>query len=104
MWPRSTSLRADKFDQVMNLNLHAPINLARLVYREMVRLKTEGRIINIASVHGHIATEGTSNGKTAYITAKHGLIGFTKALCARRQAARHCRQQHQPRLCADADF
>ena len=71
---------ADKFDQVMNLNLHVPINLTRLVYREMVHQKTGGRILNVASVHGHIATEGTSNGKTAYITAKHGLIGFTKAL------------------------
>ena len=71
---------ADKFDAVMNLNLHAPIKLTRLVYRRMVDQKIKGRIINIASVHGHIATEGTSNGKTAYITAKHGLIGFTKAL------------------------
>ncbi len=34
-----------------------------------------GRIINIASVHGLVA----SVNKSAYVSAKHGLVGFTKA-------------------------
>lgn len=35
-----------------------------------------GRIINIASVHGLVA----SVNKSAYIAAKHGIVGFTKAI------------------------
>lgn len=35
-----------------------------------------GRIINIASVHGLVA----SVNKSAYVAAKHGLVGFTKVL------------------------
>lgn len=34
-----------------------------------------GRIINIASVHGLVA----SVNKSAYVASKHGLVGFTKA-------------------------
>lgn len=34
-----------------------------------------GRIINIASVHGLVA----SVNKSAYVAAKHGIVGFTKA-------------------------
>jgi 3-hydroxybutyrate dehydrogenase len=35
-----------------------------------------GRIINIASVHGLVA----SINKSAYVSAKHGLVGFTKVV------------------------
>jgi 3-hydroxybutyrate dehydrogenase len=35
-----------------------------------------GRIVNIASVHGLVA----SVNKSAYVAAKHGLVGFTKAI------------------------
>ncbi len=35
-----------------------------------------GRIINISSVHGLVA----SVNKSAYVAAKHGLVGFTKAV------------------------
>jgi len=35
-----------------------------------------GRIINIASVHGLVA----SVNKCAYVASKHGVVGFTKAL------------------------
>lgn len=35
-----------------------------------------GRIINISSVHGLVA----SANKSAYVSAKHGLVGFTKAI------------------------
>jgi 3-hydroxybutyrate dehydrogenase len=34
-----------------------------------------GRVINIASVHGLVA----SSGKSAYVAAKHGIVGLTKA-------------------------
>jgi 3-hydroxybutyrate dehydrogenase len=35
-----------------------------------------GRIVNVASVHGHVA----SIHKSAYVAAKHGLVGLTKAV------------------------
>jgi 3-hydroxybutyrate dehydrogenase len=41
-----------------------------------LRRSTSGRVINIASVHGLVA----SPFKSAYIAAKHGVLGFTKAL------------------------
>jgi 3-hydroxybutyrate dehydrogenase len=41
-----------------------------------MRLRNWGRIVNIASVHGLVA----SPLKSAYVAAKHGLVGFTKAV------------------------
>jgi 3-hydroxybutyrate dehydrogenase len=41
-----------------------------------MRLRNWGRIINVASVHGLVA----SPLKSAYVAAKHGLVGFTKAV------------------------
>jgi len=41
-----------------------------------MRTKNWGRIINLASAHGLVA----SAGKSAYVAAKHGLIGLTKAV------------------------
>merc|ERR1711916_374977 len=41
-----------------------------------MRKNSKGRIINISSVHGLVA----SVNKSAYIAAKHGLNGFTKAV------------------------
>jgi 3-hydroxybutyrate dehydrogenase len=41
-----------------------------------MRARDFGRIVNVASVHGLVA----SVNKSAYVAAKHGLIGFTKAV------------------------
>eukprot|EP01102_Stenamoeba_stenopodia_P022124 TRINITY_DN9118_c0_g1_i3.p2 TRINITY_DN9118_c0_g1~~TRINITY_DN9118_c0_g1_i3.p2 ORF type:complete len:133 (+),score=34.84 TRINITY_DN9118_c0_g1_i3:455-853(+) len=41
-----------------------------------MRQRKWGRIVNIASVHGLVA----SAGKSAYVASKHGLIGFTKSI------------------------
>lgn len=41
-----------------------------------LRRSTSGRVINVASVHGLVA----SPFKSAYVAAKHGVLGFTKAL------------------------
>ena len=49
--------------------------MARLVIPEM-RTRGFGRIINIASAHGKVA----SPFKSAYVASKHGLVGFTKAV------------------------
>ena len=66
---------AEKWNQVMALNLSAPFFLAQAVWPGMKR-RGRGRILNIASVHGLCASEH----KAAYVAAKHGLVGLTKAL------------------------
>jgi 3-hydroxybutyrate dehydrogenase len=41
-----------------------------------MRKKSWGRVINVASAHGLVA----SAGKSAYVAAKHGIVGLTKAV------------------------
>jgi 3-hydroxybutyrate dehydrogenase len=63
------------WDRVVEINLSAPFRLIRQVLPAM-RANGWGRIINIASVHGLVA----SRHKSAYVAAKHGLVGLTKAV------------------------
>ncbi len=64
----------EKWDQIIALNLSAAFHTTRLCLPGM-KAQNFGRIINIASVHGLVA----SINKPAYVAAKHGLIGLTKA-------------------------
>ncbi len=64
-----------KWDLILNVNLTAAFHLTKAVWRGM-KEKGWGRIINIASAHGLVASEF----KSAYIAAKHGLVGFTKCI------------------------
>ena len=66
---------ADKWHQILSINLSAGFFLARDLLPAM-RAANWGRIINIASVHGLVA----SAEKAAYCAAKHGLVGLTKVL------------------------
>lgn len=59
--------------RIIDLMLTAPFLLSQAVWPGM-RENGWGRIINIASVHAQVA----SPGKSAYISAKHGMIGLTK--------------------------
>ena len=63
----------DTWDKMLAVMLTAPFLLTKYVWGSM---KTHGwgRIVNISSIHGRVA----SPFKSAYITAKHGLIGFTR--------------------------
>jgi 3-hydroxybutyrate dehydrogenase len=63
----------EKWDQILSLNLSATFHTTRLALPVM-RSNGFGRIINIASAHGLIA----SPFKAAYVAAKHGVIGLTK--------------------------
>jgi 3-hydroxybutyrate dehydrogenase len=63
----------EKWDQIIAINLTACFHTTRLALPSMMA-KNWGRIVNISSVHGLIA----SPNKSAYIAAKHGLIGLTK--------------------------
>jgi 3-hydroxybutyrate dehydrogenase len=63
----------DKWDAIIAINLTSAFHTTRLALPQM-KQRGWGRIINIASVHGLVA----SVNKSAYIAAKHGLIGLTK--------------------------
>ena len=65
----------DQWERVINLNLNACFHTTKRVVGGMAD-RGFGRIVNIASVHGLV---GSAN-KSAYVAAKHGLIGFTKVL------------------------
>ncbi|MCL7930364.1 3-hydroxybutyrate dehydrogenase [Halomonas llamarensis] len=62
-----------KWRQIIDLMLTAPFLLTQTAWPSM-REGGWGRIINVASVHAQVA----SPGKSAYISAKHGMIGLTK--------------------------
>lgn len=65
----------DRWDAIIAINLSATFHTTRLAVPGM-RSKNWGRIINIASVHGLVA----SAEKAAYVAAKHGVVGFTKVV------------------------
>jgi 3-hydroxybutyrate dehydrogenase len=64
----------EKWDAVIAINLSSAFHTTRLAIPGM-RVKNWGRIINVASAHGLVA----SAQKSAYVAAKHGIVGFTKA-------------------------
>jgi 3-hydroxybutyrate dehydrogenase len=66
---------AAKWDAIIAINLSSAFHTTRLAIPAM-RQKNWGRIINIASAHGLVA----SAGKSAYVASKHGIVGFTKAV------------------------
>ncbi|RAU39574.1 MULTISPECIES: 3-hydroxybutyrate dehydrogenase [unclassified Pseudomonas] len=63
----------ERWDAVIALNLSAVFHTTRLALPGM-RERDWGRIINISSVHGLVA----STGKAAYVAAKHGVVGLTR--------------------------
>ena len=64
-----------KWDDVIAVNLTAHFHTIASVIEGM-RSRGFGRIINISSVHGLVA----SANKSAYVTAKHGVVGLTKTV------------------------
>lgn len=63
----------DTWDTMIHVMLTAPFLLSKYAWPHLKRTG-QGRIINVASIHGHVA----SPFKSAYISAKHGVIGFTR--------------------------
>ena len=65
----------NKWDAIIAINLTAAFHT---IQKSLPSMKSNGwgRIINIASVHGLVA----SVNKSAYVAAKHGIVGLTKAL------------------------
>lgn len=64
-----------KWDAVIAINLTAAFHTTRLVLPGM-QARNWGRIVNIASAHGLVA----SANKSAYVAAKHGIVGLTKVV------------------------
>lgn len=62
-----------KWDAILSINLSSAFHTMRLALPAM-RKNRFGRIINIASAHGLVA----SPFKAAYVAAKHGIVGLTK--------------------------
>jgi len=65
----------EKWDAIIAINLSSSFHTTRLALPGM-RGKNWGRVINIASAHGLVA----SPQKSAYVAAKHGIVGFTKVI------------------------
>ena len=65
----------DKLDAIVDVNLKACFKTIHFALPVMKRNKW-GRIVNITSAHAHVA----SPFKSAYVAAKHGLLGLTKAV------------------------
>jgi len=66
---------AEKWDAIIALNLTAAFHTTKAVLPGM-KMRGFGRIINIASAHGLVA----SANKSAYVASKHGIVGFTKSV------------------------
>jgi 3-hydroxybutyrate dehydrogenase len=66
---------AEKWEAILGINLSSAFYLTKAVWPKM-KSNGFGRIINIASAHGLSA----SPFKSAYVAAKHGLVGLTKVL------------------------
>ena len=65
----------DKWDSVLAINLSAAFHATKSAVPGM-RERRWGRIVNVASAHGLVA----SAGKAAYVAAKHGIVGLTKVV------------------------
>ena len=64
-----------KWEQIISLNLTSNFRTIRAVLPGM-KQRNKGRIVNIASAHGLVA----SPFKSAYVAAKHGVLGLTKTV------------------------
>jgi 3-hydroxybutyrate dehydrogenase len=69
------SFPPEKWDAVIAVNLSSAFHAVRVALPQMLA-RNWGRIINIASAHGLVA----SVDKVAYVAAKHGLVGLTKVV------------------------
>jgi 3-hydroxybutyrate dehydrogenase len=65
----------ERWDAIIAINLSSAFHTTRLALPGMKK-RNWGRILNIASTHGLVA----SAEKSAYVASKHGIVGFTKSV------------------------
>ena len=65
----------NKWDDIVGINLSSVFDTMRLLLPQMAQ-RGYGRVINVASVHGLVA----SVAKAPYVAAKHGVIGMTRVV------------------------
>jgi 3-hydroxybutyrate dehydrogenase len=65
----------EKWDAIIAINLSSAFHTVRHALPGM-KQRNWGRVINVASTHGLVA----SAQKSAYVTSKHGIVGFTKTV------------------------
>ncbi|MBA3057594.1 MAG: 3-hydroxybutyrate dehydrogenase [Gammaproteobacteria bacterium] len=70
---RVENFPVERWDAIIAINMSSAFHATRLALPAMQKANW-GRIINVASVHGLVA----SAEKSAYVTAKHGVVGLTK--------------------------
>jgi 3-hydroxybutyrate dehydrogenase len=66
---------ADKWDWIIAINLTSAFHATKAAV-PIMKAQGRGRIVNLASAHGLVA----SPFKSAYVAAKHGIVGFTKSV------------------------
>src|SRR5690606_27614063 len=65
----------DKWDRIIAINLSSAFHAIKAAIPHM-KAADRGRIVNLASAHGLVA----SPFKSAYVASKHGVVGLTKAV------------------------
>lgn len=73
----------DKWKRLFDIHVHGTFLTTKACMRKMIEKKNGGRIIVMGSVHSFEA----SKSKAAYVTAKHGLLGFVR--CIAKEGAEH---------------
>lgn len=71
----SMRMKDEEWQEVLDVNLTAPFQLARAVQRGMMKRRW-GRIVNISSIVGVTGNPGQCN----YVASKAGMIGWSKAM------------------------
>ena len=71
----TSEMPIEKWDEIIAVNLSSAFHTMRIALPGMAE-RGYGRVINIASVHGLVA----SVAKAPYVAAKHGLVGMTKVV------------------------
>jgi 3-hydroxybutyrate dehydrogenase len=66
---------AEQWDRIVAINLSSAFHATKAAV-PLMKAAGRGRIVNLASVHGLVA----SPFKSAYVASKHGVLGFTKAV------------------------
>ena len=87
----------EKWDAVIAINMSSVFHATKAAV-PIMKAQGRGRIVNIASAHGLVA----SPFKSAYVAAKHGVVGFTKSVALELAREGGDLQRHLPRLREDA--